>query len=302
MRRLVRGTAISMGIGLLAAVTISTGAHAKKYAGWSAATAVAGVNTAATEGCPIEAPDGESLYIMSTRGSGADQDIWVATRGEDGQFGEPEMLPAPVNTDANDFCPTPLRGKWLLFVSNRGGTDAYGTAACGGGDMYLTRRSPATGEWAEPRNLGCQANGGPNGSGTEFGPSLVETDAGTLLFYSSGGLLGTNSQEIYMSRRHADGSFGLGEAVAALNSTSDDAMPNVRKDGLEVVFTSNRAGGQGAFDIWSASRSSAFEPWSNPVNLGTAVNSSGLETRPSLSRDGTRLYFGRSGDIFVSTR
>lgn len=271
------------------------------YSDWSAAAPVTAVNSGAVEGCPIEAPDGKSLYLMSTRGPGEDQDIWVAARGRDGKLGAPQMLPDPINTDANDFCPTPLRGKWLLFVSNRGGTDAYGTAACGGGDMYLTRLSPATGEWAEPRNLGCMADGGPNGPGTEFGPSLVETAAGTLLFFSSGGAPGSGTQDIYVSRQLADGTFGPREPVTELNSPTDDMMPNVRKDGLEVVFASNRPVGGGAFDIWSATRSSVFEPWGAPVKLA-AVSTEAPETRPSLSWDGTRLYFGRAGDIYVSNR
>jgi len=49
--------------------------------------------------------------------------------------------------------------------------------------------------------------------------------------------------------------------------------------------------------------------WSAPVNLGRTVNSPGGETRPSLSWDGTTLYFGStpaggegSADIFVTTR
>lgn len=299
-RRVSRAMTVTA-LGLVASVTPATGADAKQYGAWRAAAPVAGVNSAAAEGCPIEAPDGESLYIMSTRGPGGDQDIWVSARGDNGQFGEPQMLPAPVNTDANDFCPTPLRGNWLLFVSTRGGNDTYGTTACGGGDIYLTRRSPATGEWAAPRNLGCETNGGPNGAGTEFGPSLVETTAGTWLFYSSGGPLGSNTQDIFMSRMLSDGTFGQGEPITELNSPRDDVMPNVRKDGLEVVFASTRPG-HGAFDIWSASRTSAAEPWSPPVNLGTAVNGPGPETRPSLSWDGDRLYFGRSGDIYVSSR
>jgi hypothetical protein len=45
-----------------------------------------------------------------------------------------------------------------------------------------------------------------------------------------------------------------------------------------------------------------FDRWSPPVNLGTAVNTPAPETRPSLSWDGERLYFGRAGDIFVSHR
>lgn len=302
MRRLMRSTVISLSISLLATASISMPAHAGQRGSWGTATLVEGVNSGATEGCPIEAPDGESLYIMSTRGPGGDQDIWVAPATANGQFAAPRMLPAPINTDANDFCPTPLRGKALLFVSNRGGTDAYGTAACGGGDIYLTRQSPATGDWAAPRNLGCQANGGPNGTGTEYGPSILETDTGTLLFYSSGGLAGSGSQDIYVSRQLRDGGFGIGEPVGPLNSGTDDMMPNVRKDGREIVFASSRSDGYGAFDIWSSTRSSVADTWSPPVNLGTTVNGAGPETRPSLSWHGTRLYFGRSGDIVVSTR
>ena len=302
MRITTRRVGVALVTGLLATVAVSGEAGAQKYGDWQPAAPVAAVNSPATEGCPIESPDGLSLYLMSTRGPGGDQDIWVATRADTGDdFGEPQMLPGPVNSDANDFCPTPMRGNWLLFVSNRGGTDAYGTQACGGGDIYLTRRSPATGEWAAPRNLGCTSNGGPNGTGTEFGPTVVESGATTLLLFSSGGNLGTNTQDIYVSVAHDKWTFGPREAVAALNSPNDDVMPNISKDGREIVFASNRPG-EGAFDIWSSTRASVDEPWATPTNLGTAVNSAGSETRPSLSWDGSRLYFGRSGEIFRSSR
>ena len=81
-------------------------------------------------------------------------------------------------------------------------------------------------------------------------------------------------------------------------------MPNVSKDGLEIVFSSNRTdltpfGGQ---DVYTSTRSSTDQPWSSPVNLGAGINTAGNETRASLSWDLRRLYFGRDGDIFVSTR
>jgi hypothetical protein len=83
--------------------------------------------------------------------------------------------------------------------------------------------------------------------------------------------------------------------VEEFNSLVDDARPNVRSDGLEIVFDSSRQGG--APNIWSAVRSSVCERWPEPVPLGEAVNSEAAETRASLSWDGTRLYFGstRSG-------
>jgi len=296
--------AVAAGLVVSAAVISAPGAaQARQLTEWGPAVPVMGVNDpVAADGCPIESPDGLSLYIASMRRLGDVNDIWVASReSKNAEFGAPTMLPPPVNSDAMDFCPTPLRGKYLLFVSTRGGVDAYGTEACGGGDIYLTRRSAATGEWAAPRNLGC-APSGPNSPGTEFGPSLVETDAGTVLFFSSGGGLGSGTQDIYLSRRLTDGSFGPPEAVPDLNSGYDDVMPNVSKDGREIVFASMRPGGEGSFDIYTSTRSSALDEWLPPANLGTAVNTAASETRPSLSWDGERLYVGRAGDIYVSLR
>jgi hypothetical protein len=60
-------------------------------------------------------------------------------------------------------------------------------------------------------------------------------------------------------------------------------------------------------DLWAATRNTPDDPWSAPVNLGPAVNTSAAETRPSLSQDGKQLLFGRApgpegmSDIYVST-
>jgi hypothetical protein len=289
---------------LLVSATVVIG---KQYTAWTQATPVAGsVNTAAAEGCPIESPDGLSLYIASNRpgnvgGPGDPNDIWVAHRASvDAPWGAPQNLGEPVNSPAADFCPTPLTGHRLLFVSTRGGP-----GTCGAGDMYMARLNPAHG-W-EIQHLGCDADGtGPNFPGGEFGPSLVETSGGTFLYFSSSGY--GIDQDIYASRMAADGGFGPATPVAELNTPADDFMPNVRKDGLEIVLNSNRPGstlnaaGLPSQDVYTASRASTTDPWSNPVNVGPNVNTSGNETRSSLSRDGWRLLFGRDGDIYVSYR
>lgn len=281
---------------LLIAPTSVVGAS---FGTWGPAVAEPGVNTAAAEGCPIESPDGLSLYIASNRAGGTGtpdpNDIWVFHRDSIAQdWGPAENLGRPVNSTVADYCPTPLRGNRLLFVSNRPG-------GCGGGDIYLGRNNPRHG-WTI-RNLGCAATGsGPNFPGGEFGPSLVETTQGTFLFFSSDGFDVGGDQDIYMSRQSADGSFAPAVAVAELNTAAHDFMPNVRKDGLEIVLNSNRAGGFGGQDIYTARRASTSQPWSAPTNLGANVNTAGNETRSSLSWDGRRLHFGRDGDIYVSVR
>jgi hypothetical protein len=260
------------------------------------------------DGCPIESADGLSLFIASNRpGTAGGNDIWAADRLSLGSpWSTPRNLGAPINTASADFCPTPVLGRSLLFVSERPG-DGTGPTPCGGGDIYLSRQSPAGG-WSAPAMLKC-APEGPNFSGGERSPALVETWFGTFLFYSSNGSGG--DQDIYMSRLGRDGHFGPGKVVEELSTEFEDIMPNVREreDGsFEIVYSSNRptwGRGQAAFgaqDVYIARSWWLTGSWSAPKNLGEAVNTAGVEQRSTLSKDGKRLYFGRDGDIFMSAR
>ncbi len=302
-------------------------ANAQTVGAWGDPQPAAGINTASAEGCPIERPDGLALYIASNRAGGqGKQDIWRAFRAtQQSAWGTPENLAPPVNTGEFDYCPTPLPGNQLLFVSSVQVTavqttptyfDCFAgdtpppppTGGPSAGDMFLSAETAAN-SWTTPVNLGCFP-AGPNTAGAEFSPSLVTTTEGTFLFFSSNGYADSQGQDIYMSQRANDGSFGPGVRVSELSSASDDRMPNVRPNGLEIVFSSNRAGAT-PFDqdIHVASRPNTSSPWSAPVRIDNpAINSSASETRSSLSADGTRLYFGRKltiddpGDVFFATR
>ncbi len=290
-------TARGVAVGLVALVA-TTVASAMAFSSWAPAQAVAELNTTFADGCPIQSPDGLSFYLASNRtGTLGGLDIWVATRADtDEPWSTPVNLGTPINSTADDFCPTPIRGNGLFFASRRE------PASCGtnDSDLYLTRRNPAHG-WSEPLHLACAVDGGPNSTLDEMGPSYVEVDGQELLYFSSG-------PDIYLSERGSDGSFGPAQAVTELNSTSSDIQPNVRKDGGEVIFASNRTGTLGGQDLWTATREDTDDPFSAPVNLGPAVNTANNETRPSLSRDAMTLYFGRSpfptgpGDIYMTTR
>lgn len=275
------------------------------WVSWSLAAPVVEVNSAASDGCPIESRDGLSLYIASNRSGVSGNDIWAADRAsKSAPFGAPVDLGAPVNGPANDFCPTPIHGSYLLFVSERPGPETCNSGP-GRGDIYIVRRNAAAG-WGQPVHLGCAENGtGPNTAGAEFSPSLVTTGDGTYLYFSS---TVTGNHDIYRSRQKEDGSFGPPEPLDELNTEFDDRMPNVRSDGLEIVFSSarptdaNGAPSFGSFDVFVAKRHNPRQKWSAPVNLGANVNTPGSETRSSLSWDGLRLYFGRDGDIYSSSR
>jgi hypothetical protein len=305
--------ALAAAAALPVALASTAACAAPRYTAWSLATPVTEVNDdTVADGCPIESRDGLSLYIASPRtGSLGGNDIWAADRASKSEpFGQPQNLGDPVNSGANDFCPTPIYGNYLMFVSERPGDDEHTTCHTGpgSGDIYMIRRNAAFG-WGEPIHLGCAEDGtGPNTDGAEFSPSLVTTKEGTFLYFSS--TVGGN-HDIYVSKQGKNGKFGPPSPVTELNTEFDDRMPNVSSDGLEVVFSSSRPmdakgaanfGPPGTFDVLYARRNNTRQKFSKPVNLGGNANGPGNETRSTFSWDRKRLYFGRDGQIYSASR
>lgn len=304
MYRPIRSHLLAYASFILAVTYVAT-VSAQHFSDWGLAVSVESIpgtssefNTLFNDGCPYQAPDGLSFLMASNRPGGfGGQDIWVARRASaDDPWGTPENLGQPVNSSADDFCPTPVRGHGLFFVSARAG-------GCGGADIYFTRLNQ--GLWDAPLNLGC----GINSAFGEASPSYFEDESGrSILYFSSarpdGFEPGGVDSDIYFSL-----DFGLAQLAPGLNTASDDSRPNVRKDGLEIVFDSNRPGGIGGIDIYTATREGTDGDWLTPENLGALINTAANETRASLSWDGLQLVFGstRAGvegqaDIFVARR
>jgi len=85
--------------------------------------------------------------------------------------------------------------------------------------------------------------------------------------------------------------------------------PNTSHDGLTLYFSSWREGGLGMADLYVTTRASVGEPWTEPVNLGANVNSTGFEDGSQVSADGLAFYYtsDRFGtawdlDIWMTTR
>lgn len=289
--RLAPKLALAAGVATLA---VSGALFAKELGDFSAPVSAevgsdSTLNTPANDGCPILSPDGLSLYMATNRPGGAGGlDIWVAQRETTTSgWGPPAPLPFPINTGANEYCPDPVRGKRLFFIRAPVGTM--------NGDIYLTRLHKDG--YDEPTNLGPNINS----AAQEWSPSYFEDEVGNEILYFSSTRAGT--QDIYASVN-----FGPAQPVSELNTGMDDARPNVRHDGREIVFDSTRAPNLGGPDLWIATRESIADAWSPPEHLET-LSSMAPDTRASLSWDGTFLLFGSSrvpgegsSDIYVSTR
>ena len=164
----------------------------------------------------------------------------------------------------------------------------------------------------------------PDSSSTQFsGASPVRELASTASdgtpFVSASGLRiyfrsnrqGSNggSHDLWVAERSTPaGAFGAARPLTELNSASGEFLPRLSPDELTIVFTSQRAGGQGATDIWQARRSSVSAPFSAPTNVAE-LNTASDDTGPLLSANGLTIYFAsnRAGgmgrlDLWRATR
>jgi len=295
------GALLYLGVALAVflAIPVATQEPGPRFSAWGQATALGEPFTATgrQQGCPFISKDDLDLYFraqVQPPGSVAwTWDIFVSHRDSvDAPWGTPVNLGPNVNTPtSNEFCSfVTIDGHWLYFVSNR--ADAIG-GAYGGQDILVSHRKDKddpTG-WETPVNLGPYVNT----AAADNGPSVFEDEVtGKTILYFTSGKSGT--LKIYQSELLDWDNPGPATEVAELNAAGNLNLHTFvrRKDGLEVIFGSDRANGMGWYDLWTATRTSTTSPWSGFVRLPSVVdplNPMSDEARPSLSWDGTTLYF-----------
>lgn len=97
------------------------------------------------------------------------------------------------------------------------------------------------------------------------------------------------------------GPWGTPAPLASLDTLMDDSDPDLRGDGLEIVFHSMRAGGLGGYDLYHATRASTDVDFGAAAPLAS-LNTSGTEGWPSLTGDGLSILFSDGNDVFYATR
>ena len=267
------------------------------------------VNSSVIDQHPAISHNGLSLYITSNRPGGFGiSDIWVSQRDSlDDPWGPPQNLGPNINyTAANTFGPDlSPDGHWLFFSSTR--PPGPPSAA----QIWVSHRKDVDDDfgWSSAVNLGPDINlpGLDDNAPTFFHDR--KTGVTSIYFNSMLRTDGPGDFDIYVSTQRENGTFGPAKVVRELSSPKRDTRTSIRNDGLEIFITSSRSGGEGAIDLWVATRESTLDPWSTPVNLGPTINTQYNDGGPALSCDGTTLYFysdrpGGSGDrdLYVTTR
>ena len=283
---------------------VTNKSSAPQYSDWSEpANLGSTINSSSGDRHPAISGDRLRLYFSSNRpgGLGGD-DLWVSQRAsEDAPWGTPQNLGPIVNTSGQEYGPTFSRdGHWLYFISSAAG-------GLGGEDIWVSYRENKHDDfgWQPPSNLGAPVNSA-FGDG---GPTLVQNDDVVILYFASDRPGGIGNFDIYSAPQNVDGSFGPVTPITELNTVARDTRTAISRNGKELFIASERQETIGANDLWVSTRASTDDPWSSPVNLGSVINTSGVDTGPALSSDNTTLFFAsdRPGgfgalDLYMSTR
>lgn len=137
------------------------------------------------------------------------------------------------------------------------------------------------------------------------GAQSISQDGKYLFFTGCNRPDGLGRCDIYIAQKRGDDwakPFSIG---APLNTSGWEAQPSISADGRTMYFVSNRKGGYGGYDIWKSHLTD--KGWSEPENMGPAINTAYDEQSPFIHPDDSTFYFCSSGwpglgakDLFVS--
>ncbi len=205
-----------------------------RYGPFGAPVHIAELGGSSTDYGPCVLIDDCEIFFTSNRAGGAgSNDIWHATRSSPAlPFNTP--VPAPgLNTAAAESGPSLTADGLTIFFGR-------------GNDIWMATR-PA---WTQPFTAAVPV---PelNSTAAEREPH-VGAD-GLVIFWTTARTGGTGANDTWMATRPARHlPFGNVRPVTELNATQSDTAPAVALAGDELFFTSDRTGGVGPYDIYTA--------------------------------------------------
>ncbi len=223
------------------------------------------------------AASGESGVEASSPDAASDASD-AATLGS-GPFAAPTLLTAVSDPQSDNEDPSlSADGLELYFMSTRSGNN----------DIWLSQRASLSDPWDTPQIVSELST--PAGEAEPF----IAADGLTIWFSTNRDADAGSGYHIWVATR-ANGSaaWGTPEPVAELWSPGTDGKPSVDEAELVMAFMSDRDGGAGGMDIYTASRATREDPWGVPVNVA-AVNTANDERDPFLGPQDLQLFWAAS--------
>jgi flagellar motor protein MotB len=255
------------------------------------------INTFRNEYWPSFTVDNQQFYYTMQTEIGVNrsrEDIWTSTL-KDATYSRPKPIGEPVNTRDNEGASfISPDGRYILFT---GCNRADGFGSC---DIYMTVRKDN--EWLKPRNLGKTVNG------RHWDARPVISSDGTQLYFASNRPGGFGKSDLYKCNLVGydgdgfpiwDKPINLGSVI---NTEGNEMAPFIHPDNITLYFSSDFHPGMGRLDLFKTVLVDG--KWSEPMNLGYPINTSGAELGIFVQSNGKTAFIdkevgtSRQRDIF----
>jgi outer membrane protein OmpA-like peptidoglycan-associated protein len=215
-----------------------------------------------------------------------------------------------VNTVEDEYSPVPTADGKLLYFTGYNRPDGTG-----GEDIFVSE-SNNKGQWQSAKQLGKIIN-----TTTHEYSSSVSTDGNQLIIFGNY-TESFGSGDLFYSDKTSSGWGKVRHFPSPVNTSNFDCDGKQTSDGKALLFVSDRYGCVGDYvkkgtqfhgsywgntDIFVCLKTK--EGWSQPINLGSVINTPYAERSPFLHPDGKTLYFSSEGhyglgrlDVFKTTR
>lgn len=195
-----------------------------------------------------------------------------------------------VNTAGLEFSPTFYEDGIVFISTNTAGLKKITDTNLKLSAMSILRsRRNSDGQLLPPEPFAAELS-----SIYHEGPVCFDRTAETVYFSRNDAKKGKDGRQFMRmySATKSGGAWGEPKLMSFSVGDHDDMHPVISIDGDKLFFASNRQGGQGGMDLYVSYR--IGDSWTEPVNLGSGVNTPKNEAFPFIHADNT-LYFASDG-------
>ncbi|MBS1681862.1 MAG: OmpA family protein [Bacteroidetes bacterium] len=247
------------------------------------------------EYAPTIQADGKTIIFQGSNGK--KYDLYEARKDDGAWWIQAPLTKISATSDSTDLVGGPslsFDGNVLYFFKSVGNTGDHEI-------FYSTRTREG---WGTPVNIGPPINTQPflnkdkeMVGGYEAFPSV--TADGKTLYFIRVNTEGPRDRDlrkqgvfctcIYKSEKENDGSWGKPVKLPWPVNQDCEKAPRIMADGKTLIFSSNRPGGKGGFDMYQSKLNTIGE-WTMPEPLNY-VNTDKDDQLPCISAEGDLMYY-----------